>query len=194
VFWLLDFLAAIYLAWWLSSFNSAGPHHRGATRKSTFWHGSVSKAVTAIVMALAVGRGVYVWRVEHAGSPLVQIGLPQNSWTDAMQWISRTPAGSHVLADPGHAWKYGTSVRVSGERDVFLEEVKDLALALYSREVAVEALRRIDAAKNFDSLTPGQLRVLAGIYDLDYLVAERDVDLPVVYRNDRFRVYALTSP
>jgi hypothetical protein len=194
VFWLLDFLAAIYLAWWLSSFNSAGPHPRGATRKSTFRYGSVAKAVTAIVIALAVGRGVFVWRVEHAGSPLVQIGLPRDSWTDAMQWIARTPPGSHVLADPGHAWKYGTSVRVSGERDVFLEEVKDLALALYSRDVAVEALRRIDAAKDFDGLTPEQLRALARTYDLDYLVAERDLALPVVYRNDRFRVYALVSP
>jgi hypothetical protein len=33
--------------------------------------------------------------------------------------------------------------------------------------------------------------VLAARYDLDYVVAERQVDLPVVYRNAQFRVYAL---
>jgi hypothetical protein len=108
-----------------------------------------------------------------------------------MHWISTTPPGTHVLADPGHAWKYGSSVRVTGERDVYLEEVKDLALALYSRDVAVEALRRINDARGFDSLSPDQLRALAVRYDLDVMVAEHDIDLPVVYRNDQFRVYSL---
>jgi hypothetical protein len=108
-----------------------------------------------------------------------------------MQWIARTPPDTHVLADPGHAWKYGSSVRVTGERDVYLEEVKDLALALYSRDVALEALRRIADVRDFDAFTPGQLRTLAARYDLDYLVVDRDVELPVVYRNQQFRVYAL---
>jgi hypothetical protein len=96
-----------------------------------------------------------------------------------------------VLADPGHAWKYGTSVRVAGERDVYVEEVKDLALALYSREVAIEALDRIRDAQNFDALTIDQFRSLARTYDLDYLVVDRDVDLPLAYRNEQFRIYDL---
>ena len=96
-----------------------------------------------------------------------------------------------MLADPGHAWKYGTSVRVAGERDVYLEEVKDLALALYSRDVAIESLTRIHDAGNFDALTPDELRNLAVRYDLDYLVIERDVALPLAYRNDQFRIYEL---
>ncbi len=96
-----------------------------------------------------------------------------------------------MLADPGHAWKYGTSVRVAGERDVYLEEVKDLALALYSREVAVESLQRIHDAQHFDTLSPAHLRALAARYDLDYLVIDRDVDLPVAYRNEQFRIYDL---
>jgi hypothetical protein len=142
-------------------------------------------------MTAAIARGVFVWGTEHAGNPVARIGFPQDNWTDAMQWVSRTPPDTHILADPGHAWKYGSSVRVTGERDVFLEEVKDLALALYSRPTAVEALRRIADAADFDSLTPEQLRALAARYDLDYLVAERDVDLPVAYRNGQFRVYSL---
>ena len=176
VFWMLDFLAAIYLAWLFAE----------APRVL-----AVRRAAVAVAIAAAVGRGVFVWGSEHAGNPIVRMEFPQDNWTDAMRWISTTPPRTHVLADPGHAWKYGTSVRVTGERDVYLEEVKDLALALYSRDVALEALRRIADARDFDSFTPVQLRTLAARYDLDYLVVDRDVDLPVVYRNGRFRVYAL---
>jgi hypothetical protein len=176
VFWMLDFLAAIYLAWLFAE----------APRSL-----AVRRAAVAIAIAAAIARGLFVWGTEHAGNPIARIGFPQDNWTDAMQWVSRTPPDTHILADPGHAWKYGSSVRVTGERDVYVEEVKDLALALYSRDVAVEALRRLADARDFDSLTPGQLRTLAARYDLDYLVVERDVDLPIVYRNEQFRVYSL---
>ena len=176
VFWILDFLAAIYLAWLFAE----------ASRSL-----AMRRAALAIVVAAAVGRGIFVWSAEHAGNPIAQIGFPRDNWTDAMQWIASTPPDAHVLADPGHAWKYGSSVRVTGERDVYLEEVKDLALALYSRDVAVEALRRIDDARDFDALTPEQFRGLAARYDLDYLVVDRDIDLPLKYRNPQFRVYAL---
>jgi hypothetical protein len=176
VFWMLDFLAAIYLAWLFAE----------APRSL-----NVRRIALGLVIAAAVSRGIFVWGSEHAGNPIVRVGLPHDNWTDAMQWISRTPSDTHVLADPGHAWKYGSSVRVAGERDVYLEEVKDLALALYSRDVAVEALRRIADVRDFDSFTAEQLRALAARYDLRYLVVDRDVDLPVVYRNEQFRIYAL---
>ena len=178
VFWMLDFLAAIYLAWLFAE----------APRSIT-----VRRAACAIALAVVIGRGLFVWGNEHAGRAVAQIGFPQDNWTDVMQWIARTPPDTHVLADPGHAWKYGSSVRVSGERDVYIEEVKDLALALYSRDVAVEALKRIDAARGFETFTPDQLRALATRYDLDYLVVDRDVDLPVAYRNAQFRVYSLQA-
>ena len=176
VFWMLDFLAAIYLAWLFAD----------APRSMT-----ARRVAVAVVVATAIARGLFVWNVEHAGNPIVRIGLPQDNWTDVMKWIAQTPADTYVLADPGHAWRYGSSVRVSGERDVYVEEVKDLALALYSRAVATEAMRRLHDIRDFDSFTPEQLRALAARYDLDYLVADRDVDLPVVYRNEQFRVYAL---
>jgi hypothetical protein len=176
VFWMLDFLAAIYLAWLFAE----------APRSL-----AVRRAAVAIAVAAAIGRGAFVLGAERAGGPVARIGFPQDNWTDVMQWISRTPPDTHVLADPGHAWKYGSSVRVIGERDVYLEEVKDLALALYSRDVAVEALRRIADARDFDSFTPEQVRALAARYDLDYLVVERDIDLPVAYRNGQFHVYSL---
>ena len=176
VFWMLDLLAAIYIAWLLAE----APSSR-----------AIRRAIVAVAIAVAVGRGVFVWQAEHAGSPLMRVGLPPDHWTDAMAWLARTEGNTHVLADPGHAWKYGTSVRVSAERDLYLEEVKDLALALYSRDVAIEALRRIGDAQNFDALTAPQLLSLAARYDLDYLVVEREVDLPLAYRNEQFRVYDL---
>lgn len=173
---MLDFLAAIYLAWLFAE----------APRSI-----AVRRVALTIVMIAAIGRGVFVWGSEHAGNPIARVGFPQDNWTDVMHWISTTAPDTHVLADPGHAWKYGSSVRVTGERDVYLEEVKDLALALYSRDVAVEALRRIGDIRGFDTLSRDQLRALAARYDLDLLVAEHTVDLPVVYRNDQFRVYSL---
>jgi hypothetical protein len=176
VFWMLDFLAALYLAWLLAE----------APRSVL-----VRQIAVAAILTIAVARGAYVWRAEHAGSPIALVGLPQDHWQDAMSWIARTPPATYVLADPGHAWKYGTSVRVAGERDVYLEEVKDLALALYSREVALESLQRIRDAQHFDTWSPEQFRALAARYGLDYLVVDRDVDLPLAYRNEQFRVYAL---
>ena len=176
IFWMLDFLAAIYITWLLAELPPSA---------------AMRRAIVAVFVAIAIGRGVFVWRVEHAGNPVVRIGLPPDNWTDAMKWIARSPADTHVLASPGHAWKYGTSVRVSGERDVYLEEVKDLALALYSRDVATRALQRIRDVENFDALTAEQFRALGTRYHLDYLVADRVLDLPVAYRNDQFAVYAL---
>lgn len=178
VFWMLDLLASIYIAWLLAE---------GGRR------GFARRAIVIAIVAIAIGRGVFVMRVENPGEPIVRLGFSQDNWTDVMSWIANTPADSHVMADPGHAWKYGTSVRVAGQRDVYLEDVKDTALALYSREVAMWVLGRIQDAQNFDSLTPEQLRALAARYDLDYLVVEREIDLPIAYRNDQFRVYSLAS-
>ena len=70
-----------------------------------------------------------------------------------MRWIRAQPIDAHVLADPGHAWKYGTSVRVAAERDVFLEEVKDSAVAIYSRDVAIRVPERMRAVGDFDQMT-----------------------------------------
>ena len=108
-----------------------------------------------------------------------------------MRWMALQPSDVHVLADPGHAWKYGTSVRVAAGRDVFLEEVKDSALAIYSRNVAVRFVERAPLLADFPSLTVERARALADRYDLDYLVTEADLALPAVYRNTQFGIYSL---
>jgi uncharacterized membrane protein (DUF485 family) len=178
VFWMLDLLASIYIAWLLAEVPPA----------------SIGRGIVVVIVVIAVGRGVYVMRTEHVGNPVVRIAVPQDNWTDAMHWIAQTPTATHVLADPGHAWKYGSSVRVAGERDVLVEEVKDAAVALYSRDVAMWVLGRLQDAQHFDTLTPEQFHALASRYDLDYLVVDHDVALPLVYRNQQFRIYHLGRP
>jgi hypothetical protein len=176
VFWLVDFLALIYVIGAVS-----GP--RASTTRAA--------VVACALLALSVGRGGYVLMVEHPERSLFAVHLPDEPWDEAMRWIAGQPEDVHVLADPGHAWKYGTSVRVSAERDVFLEEVKDSALAIYSRDVATRFVERVPLLENFPSLTAARARALADRYDLDYLVTEVDLALPLVYRNAQFDIYAL---
>ncbi|HEY6362121.1 MAG TPA: hypothetical protein VIX63_13500 [Vicinamibacterales bacterium] len=183
VFWLVDFVALVYVLAVI-----AEPHAVAAVpgRKT-----HRSRIVAAVLMAFAVGRGAYVMLVERPERSLFAVHAPDSAWEDAMRWIIRQPPDAQVLADPGHAWKHGTSVRAAGVHDVFLEEVKDSALAIYSRDVASRVVERTAAIGDFSALTPGRARDLARQYDLDYLITEADLALPVAYRNDQFRIYAL---
>jgi len=74
---------------------------------------------------------------------------------------------------------------------VLLEDDKDAAIALYSRAIAERVVDRRGALQDFPSLTAAQARTLAERYDLDYAVTETVLALPEVYRNSRFRIYAL---
>jgi hypothetical protein len=183
VFWMLDFLAVGYLVWLLAE----APWKAGGATFSV----RRARAVMAAVAAAALLRGGYVTYVEHAGRRLIERDLAEDDWTDVMSWVRTTPVETHVLADPGHAWRYGTSVRVAGRRDVYLEDVKDAAMALYSREVAVRVVERSAALADFGSTTTERVRRLADADELDLLVSERSFDLPLAYQNRRFRVYRL---
>jgi protein gp37 len=82
-------------------------------------------------------------------------------------------------------------VRVAAGRDVYLEEMKDAAMAMYSRRVAMRVAERLGAMDDFDGLTPASARALADRFGLDVLVTERALDLPLAYRNARFSIYRL---
>jgi hypothetical protein len=172
VFWVVDFLAIVFVI--------------GLARRQR-----AAMIVAAALVAVSAARGVYIMTVERPERALFAIRLEQSPWHKAMDWLRQQPVDTHVLADPGHAWKYGTSVRVAAERDVFLEDVKDSAIAIYSRDVAMRYLERTEAIGDFGALDAHRARELAAKYDLDFLVAAADLDLPVVYRNQQFRVYAL---
>lgn len=172
VFWIVEFLAIVFLI--------------GAVRQRR-----AATALAAVLVAFSLGRGLYVMLIERPERALFAAGLEASPWHDAMAWVRRTPLDTHVLADPGHAWKYGTSVRVSAGRDVLLEDVKDSAIAIYSRDVAERYLDRTAAIGDFGALTAARARELAAAYDLDYLVTETEMALPVAYRNEQFIVYSL---
>jgi len=201
VFWLVDLLALVYVIAVVCDPRTVKV--RAATDEQVLAgsdrHSYAGPAFTArrgpivamALLAFATGRGIYVMLVERPERPLFEVRLPVSPWEDAMAWLRRQPADTHVLADPGHGWKYGTSVRVSAERDVLLEDVKDSALAIYSRDVAARFVDRVQAVGDFASMSPERAQELARRYDLDFLVTEADLALPVVYRNSRFRIYSL---
>jgi hypothetical protein len=149
-------------------------------------------ALLALFTAIAAGRGYFVHRVE-ADRPLVRVGRPPGAWTDAMAWLATQPPAWHVLADPGHAWKYGESVRLAAGKDVVLEMGKDTALAMYDRDVALRVGDRAEALGAFETMTTPDLRALDARYAIDVVVvaADRRFDLPVLFQNAGFTVYDL---
>lgn len=180
-FWLLDLVSIAYVAWWLVE----APWRRGPwPRRARAW-------AAVIVAVAALARGSYVMFVEKAGNPLLLVELRDDEWKDVMRWAASQPPDLHVLADPGHAWRYGSSVRAAAGRDVYLEEVKDAAMAMYSRDMAMRVLERTRALGDFGGLTAGRARALAASHDLHVLITEATLDLPVAYRNDRFTVYEI---
>ena len=175
VFWVVDFLVAAY----------------GVAAIGETLRGRGMAVLATVLLATSVARGIYIIQFEHPERSLFQLSLADSPWTDAMRWIARQPADVHVLADPGHSWKYGSSVRVAAERDVLLEDVKDSAIAMYNRDLAVRVVERRRALADFSTLTADGARALAARFDLNVLVTEATLDLPELYRNAQFRIYAL---
>ena len=181
VFWLLDAVVAAYLGWWLA-FDLAG---RASLRR---------RAVIAGLALLAVGRGAFV--LHEAGRPLAQPALADDDWTAAMRWLRQQSPSWHVLADPGHAWKYGSSVRVAALRDTPLELGKDPAMAMYDAALAGRVAERTAALAGFDDWTTADdVRAVATRYDLDVFIdhTDRRFDLPTLFRTGRFVVYDLRT-
>lgn len=181
LFWILDLLAIVSVIWLVE---------RGAERGRI--RATMILAWTLVLFSLA--RGIYLMTIEFPERSIAQIAEPATPWGDAMRWAeSATPAGSHWLAHPNHAFLYGTSVRVSGRRDVFHEASKDPAVAMYDRGVAMRVRERAAEVGDFDTLTAPQALALARRYHLDFLITDRPLPLPLAYRNARFNVYRLSE-
>jgi hypothetical protein len=184
VFWMADLLALLYAVWWIAEAGRAGSVLKPGRRQ-------VLACVGLAVFALI--RGSFVLYAEHPGRPLVSVHAPRDAWSDVSAWLrDDTPTATHVLADPDHAMLFGTSVRVLAARDVFLENVKDEAISMYDRRIAQRVAERRVALGDFDQRTAPELQALGRRYALDVVVSERDLALPELYRNARFRVYRLT--
>ena len=177
VFWMLDFLATIYAVWALAEWTAASPRR-----------GQVAFAAIAL---FSITRSAYIKFVKFPERPIAETGIADTDWGRVMAWARATPHDSGWIADPAHASLYGTSVRVAGERDVFVEGIKDAAIGMYERDVAMRTRDRLAEAQPFDRMTPSRARDLAARYSLDYLVTEQRLDLPLAFSSGALRVYRL---
>jgi hypothetical protein len=175
VFWILDFVAIASVAWWLTQSRT------------------MAKIAIGACLIGSIARGHYLLEVDQPERRLMTVQLPDTPWMDAMRWLGTQPADWHVLADPGHAWKYGISVRVGASRDTLLESVKDSAIAIYDREVAMRVADRARLTTEYDQMSEARLRMLDEKYDLDVAVvtAGRALNLPLLYRNAAFAIFDL---
>jgi len=175
VFWVLDFVALMYAAWWLT--------------RSPRW----AVAAVVILATASAARGYYLLEVWQPDRELVTVELPDTQWMEAMLWLRAQPEGWHVLADPDHAWKYGISVRVAARKDTVLESIKDSAIALYDRDVAVRVSARTQDLIDFDRMTDARARMLADRYAADVIIVESAhiLGFPELYRNAQFVIYDL---
>lgn len=178
VFWLIDFVALMYGIALLADL-SRRPHARVSLR-----------AAAVVIAALSIGRGAFVMLSEYSERRVFQLTLPASDWTAAMGWLARQPVDTHVLAHPGHALLYGSSVRVAAHRDVVLEDSKDTAVALYSRELALRIGERRRSLADFEQLSSTRALAVSLQYQVDYLVtAGAPLSFPLVYSNRTFRIY-----
>ena len=180
VFWLVDVVATVCLIGAIADWPRLARLGR--------------PALAMCLAALAAGRGAYILFVEYPERPLFQTRLQASPWHEAMHWLATQPQDIHVLADSGHAWRYGSSVRVSAGRDVFLEETKDSAIAIYSRDVAVRVVDRTGALGDLSTRGTADVLRLGERYGLTHVVTTGRLDLPLVFENSGFRVYALPAP
>jgi hypothetical protein len=84
-------------------------------------------------------------------------------------------------------------VRIGAERDVYLEETKDVAMAMYAKASADRVQARIDRVAGFEQLDEQALSALAREEGLTVLVTERQLRLPVLHVQDSVTVYRLGS-
>ena len=177
VFWMLDFLAIAYACWAL-------------VEAGTFTRRRAAVVVGALVLLSSL-RSAYIKFVKFPERPVAQIDIPATDWGRAMAWARTTSHNSNWLAHPAHAVQYGSSLRVAGERDLFVEGIKDAAIGMYERDVAIRTRDRLLEIDDYDHMTDGRARELAAKYGLDFMVSEAALSLPIAYSSGSLRVYRL---
>lgn len=185
IFWILDIFASCYLMWVVVE-SPVGTRARAVWLRVT-----PRRTMVFIMLLLALARGGYVMLVERAGQPMVQPNFVTSDWHDVMRWASRQPVGTHFLAAPDHASRYGTSLRAASGRDVYLEISGDTGIAIYSKDIANRLSERLSDLGDFELLDASRALMLAKRYELDFLITEHSLDLTEIRRIGRFHVYDL---
>jgi len=182
IFWMLDFAATMYFVWALAE----GPPSRFALRVA----GMRPAIVAGVLAVLALVRGAYVMRVEFPNRPLFETGVP-GDWGRVAAWASGTPKDTGWIADPMHAARYGTSLRMAAARDVFVEGTKDAAIGMYDRTIAFRTRDRLRELGDVSVLSVEQVRTLGHEYGLGYFVTEQPFPLPLAFEAGAIRVYRI---
>jgi hypothetical protein len=177
IFWMLDFLAVTYMCWLL-------------VESGLFTRRRAALVVGTLVIASSA-RSAYIKFIKFPERPVAQTGIPDTDWGRAMAWARATPRQSNWLAHPLHAVQYGSSLRVAGERDVFVEGIKDAAIGMYERDVAIRTRDRLTELEDYDRMTADRALSLAAKYDLNFMVSEQDLALPVAYSSGLLKIYRL---
>ena len=177
------FVAVDVRGTWCGVWALAEGTGRGATRRAAI--------AAAVVLALSTARGVYSCFIQFQDRPIIAIDIPDSDWRDAMAWAQSTDPASGWLADPHHAALYGSTVRAAGHRDVLIDKLKDPALAMYDRGLAMRLADRERALATLAWDTPDGARALARRYGLDYLVIDRELELPLAHRSGSLFVYKI---
>ena len=199
IFWMLDFTATVYLVWALaeglpSVARSAkeGPPSRSALRGiNPLSRSDMRPAIVAGILAvLALIRGAYVMRVEFPNRPLFETAVP-GDWGRVAGWVQSTPKDTGWLADPMHAVRYGTSLRMAAARDVFVEGTKDAAIGMYDRTIAFRTRDRLRELGDFSALSAEQIQALGHRYGLGYFISEQQYSLPLAFEAGAIRIYRI---
>jgi hypothetical protein len=178
VFWMIDFLGTVYLVWAIAEGTAAAIGRR-----------AVIAAV--VILSLSTARGVYGCFIQFPDRRVLAIDIQHQDWRDAMAWARTTDPGSGWLADPHHAARYGSTVRAAGHRDVLIDVLKDPAIAMYDRPLAMRLADRQRALATLAWDTPDGARALARRYGLDYLVIDRELALPLAHQAGSLFIYRI---
>lgn len=191
VFWILDIFATIYLVWWLAEGGAVAQAFRPARDGRAAALRYTPRIVACLLVLLSLGRGVYTTYVQFPDRKIFAIDVQHEDWRNAMAFARTTDPVSGWLADPIHAAKYGASLRATGNRDVLVEALKDPAIAMYDRPTAMRLADRQRALQSLQWDTPDGARALARRFGLDYLVIDRDLELPLVHHTGSLYIYRL---
>jgi hypothetical protein len=179
IFWLFDLLATVAIIWVAESTARIGP--------------KLVAALTIVLLVASAARGLYLMQVRFPERAMFRAAPADSPWQEVMRFAQATDPRSHWLAHPNHAFLYGSSLRVSGRRDVFVEATKDPAVAMYDRRVAMRVAERLPLVSNFDGLTIDGVAALARRYELDFMVTEQTLPLAIAFSRPPLFVYDVSS-
>ena len=190
VFWVIDLFAVLSMTWVLAEARRPAHAVRGGGRARS--HTGARRSWPRCCWSPPSREASTAWKSSIRSDSSCSRPSKTSDWVRVGRWVATSSAAdSHVLADPDHDWKFGHSVRITARRDVLVEGVKDAAIALYDRDVAMRVQSRLEAIGDFATLDATSALALARRFDLDLLVIDRDVALEQLHREGRFRVYRL---